>query len=106
MFTYIPVLLMAPPADGQGGGGGMVQMLIMFAVIILIMYFMMIRPQQKRQKEHQKMLDSIGKGDKVVTNTGMHGKVVESDEKTYLIEIAENVKVRFERASIAGKLDK
>ena len=93
-------------APGQNGsaGGGMFSMLIMFGIVIVIMYFFMIRPQQKRQKEHQNMLNSIKKGDKVVTTAGMHGTVTETDEKTMTIQIADNVKVKFERAAISNKL--
>ncbi len=90
-------------AGGEQGGGNMVGTLVMFGGVILIMYFMMIRPQQKRQKEHQAMLSAIKKGDKVVTSSGMHGKVVDVDEKTALVEVADNVKIRFEKVAIASK---
>jgi len=97
------LLAMAPPS-GQGGGGGFdMSFFIMMGAIILIMYFMMIRPQQKRQKEHQKMLDSIKHGDKVITSTGIHGTVTEVDDKTMLLQIADNVKVRFEKNAVAQK---
>jgi preprotein translocase subunit YajC len=66
---------------------------------------MMIRPQQKRQKEHQKMLESLKKGDKVVTSTGIHGTISELDDTTYLVQIAENTRVRFEKSAIASKKD-
>lgn len=92
---------MAP--QGQDAGGGIVSTLIMFAAIIAIFYFMIIRPQQKRQKERQKMLDSIQKGDKVITIGGVHGTVVGIDEKTVLLQIADNVKVKFERSAISTK---
>lgn len=96
-------LAMAPPADGQGGGGSIISMVVMFGGLILIMYFLMIRPQQKRQKEHQKMLDSIKKGDKVVTSAGMHGSVVDIDGSTYTIQVADNVRIKFEKSAIAQK---
>ena len=100
------ILLMAPSpgADGAGGGNSMMSMFIMIAFVIAIMYFFMIRPQQKRQKEHQAMLESIKKGDRVVTTAGMHGTVSDLDDKTYTVQIADNVKVKFEKASIASKL--
>lgn len=98
------VILMAPPpGDGADGGGGLMSMLIMFGLVIGIMYFMMIRPQQKRQKEHQSLLDSIRKGDRVITTSGMHGTVVEVDDKTMTVQVADNVKIKFERAAIANK---
>jgi preprotein translocase subunit YajC len=67
------------------------------------MYFLMIRPQQKRQKEHQKMLDSIKKGDKVITSSGMHGTVSDIDGTNYIIQVADNVKITFDKAAIANK---
>lgn len=104
MNHIFSTIMMAPPGGGDGGGGGMMSMLLMFAVVIAIMYFMMIRPQQKRQKEHQNMLSNIRKGDRVVTTAGMHGTVSDLDDKTFTLQIADNVKVKFEKASIASKL--
>lgn len=95
------LLAMAPPADGQGGGGGMISTLIMFGAIFAIFYFMIIRPQQKRQKEHQKMLEALQKGDKVVMSGGIHGNIAGIEEKTILVDIG-GVKVKFERSAIAS----
>lgn len=91
------------PQGGEDSGGGLISMLVMFGLVILVMYFLMIRPQQKRQKEHQAMLDSVKKGDKVITNSGMHGTVTELDDKTYVIQVADNTKIRFEKHAIASK---
>ena len=99
------LILMAPPGGGGGDAQSMLPTLVMFGAIFAIMYFMMIRPQQKRQKEHQKMLESLKKGDKVVTSTGIHGTISELDETTYLVQIAENTRVRFEKSAIANKKD-
>ena len=81
-------------------GGANWSMLIMLVVVFAIMYFMMIRPQQKRQKEIQKMRESMKVGDKVVTAGGIHGKIKEISDKDFLIEIAENVKIRVDKASV------
>ncbi len=75
---------------------------IMFSLIILIFYFLILRPQQKRQKERQKLLESLQKGDKVVTIGGMHGTVIGLEEKTVLVQVAENVKLKFERTAISS----
>ncbi|OGV93454.1 MAG: preprotein translocase subunit YajC [Melioribacter sp. RIFOXYB12_FULL_38_5] len=96
------LLAMAPPANGQGGGGGMVSTLIMFGAIFAIFYFMIIRPQQKRQKEHKSMLESLQEGDKVVMSGGMHGTVAGLEEKTILVDVGNNVKIKFERSAIAS----
>ena len=101
--NFTSVIAMAQPQGQGAGGGSMVSTLIMFGAIILIMYFLMIRPQQKRQKEHKAMLESIKKGDKVITNAGMHGTVTDVDDKTYEVQVAENTKIRFEKSSIAAK---
>ena len=95
------LIAMATPQGGNSGGG-MIQTLIFFGLIFVVFYFMILRPQQKRNKDRQKMLESIKKGDKVVTSGGMHGKVVSIDEKTALIEVDDNVKLKFERSAIAG----
>lgn len=95
------LLAMAQP---QGGNpeGSLISTLIMFALIIGIFYFMILRPQQKRQKERQKMLEAVKKGDKVVTAGGLHGTVAGLDEKTVLIQVAENVKLKFDRSAIGA----
>ncbi len=99
MFEFL--LGMAPP-QGGGAEGGIMSTLIMFALIIGIFYFMILRPQQKRQKERQKLLDSVKKGDKVITAGGLHGTVAGLDEKTLLIQVADNVKMKFERSAIGS----
>lgn len=93
------LLGMAP--QGQGGGG-MLSTVVMFGLIIFIFYFMILRPQQKRQKERQKLLDAVKKGDKVVTAGGIHGTVIGLEDKTVLMQIAENVKVKVEKSAISG----
>ncbi len=91
-------------AQQAADGGGMVQTLILFGLIFVIFYFMIIRPQQKRQKERQKMLDAVEKGDKVVTSGGIHGTIVGIEDKTVLVQIADNVKVKVDRGSIGNVL--
>jgi preprotein translocase subunit YajC len=92
--------LMAP--QGGDGSGSMISTLLMFGLIIVIFYFMIIRPQSKRQKERQKMLGAMKKGDKVVTGGGIHGKIVAMEDKTVLLEIADNVKVKVEKSSVTA----
>lgn len=94
---------MAPPQGGSGEGG-LMSTLIMFALIIGIFYFLILRPQQKRQKDRQKMLDAVKKGDKIVTAGGLHGTVAGLDEKTLLIQVADNVKLKFERSALGAIL--
>ncbi len=93
--------LVAMTPQGQGGGG-MFSTLVMFGLIIFIFYFMILRPQQNRQKERQKMLEAVKKGDKVVTVGGLHGTVIGLEDKTVLVQIADNVKVKFDKSAISG----
>lgn len=93
--------LMAPP-PGSDPAGGIFSTLIMFASIILIFWFMILRPQQKRQKQHQQMIESLKKGDKVVLSGGLHGTIAGLEEKTILVQVADNVKMKFERGAIAS----
>ncbi len=95
------IIAMAPQANG--GGGSMMSTVIMFALIIAIFYFMILRPQQKRQKERQSMMDGIAKGDKVTTIGGLHGTVVGIEDTTVLVQIADNVKVKFDKTAIASR---
>jgi preprotein translocase subunit YajC len=93
-------LLIAMASPGEGGEGAFTGTLIMFLLIIFIFYFLIIRPQQKRQKERQRLLDSVKKGDKVVTVGGMHGEVVGIEDNTILLKVADNVKLKFDRSSV------
>lgn len=98
-MTHAALFLMAQPSGGSPTDS-LISTLIMFALIIGIFYFMILRPQQKRQKERQKMLDSVQKGDKVVTTGGMHGTVAGIDEKTLLLQVSDNVKLKFDRSAV------
>lgn len=85
----------------QGGGGTMgVETIVMMVAIIAIFYFFMIRPQQKKQKAIQKVRDEMKIGDKVVTAGGIHGKIKEVGDTHFIIEIAENVKIKIEKSSV------
>ena len=93
------IFLQAAEAAGQPQGGGWT-MWVMLILIIVVMWFFMIRPQRKQQKELQKFRDSLSKGDKVVTIGGIYGTVVEIKEKTLLLEIDNNVKIKVDKNSV------
>ncbi|OGU12683.1 MAG: preprotein translocase subunit YajC [Ignavibacteria bacterium GWB2_35_12] len=101
--TFANILAMSQPGGGQSGSGSLISMLVMFGAVILIMYFLMIRPQQKRQKEHQKMLENLKKGDKVVTTAGIHGTITDIDGSSMILQVSDNVKITFEKSAIAAK---
>ena len=94
----------AEAAPQQGGGG--TEMLIMIGIFFAIMYFMIIRPQSKRQKEHKALMDSLTKGDEVVTNGGMMGKIKHVGDDVVKIELAENVVIKVQKHAIGSVLPK
>ncbi|MBI4427633.1 MAG: preprotein translocase subunit YajC [Ignavibacteriales bacterium] len=91
------------PADGSGSGSMLGNVFFILA-IFAVMYFLMIRPQRKQQKEREAMLAALKKGDKVLVGGGIHGSIVGIEEKTLLVQIAENVKVKIERGAVASVL--
>lgn len=70
-------------------------------MLMIVFYFFMIRPQQKKAKEARKFRENLQKGSKVVTIGGIHGRVVEINDTTVLLEVDNNVKLRFEKSAIA-----
>lgn len=99
MTAFFPLLMGQPSQDG---GPGLVANLVLFGSIILIFYFMIIRPQQKRTKERDQMINALKKGDKIVTSGGIHGTVAGIDDRTLLVQIADNVKVKVDRGSVSS----
>ena len=85
-------------APSTGGGGHM--QIFMILGIVAIFYFFMIRPQQKRNKDQQKFRNELQKNQKVVTIGGLHGKIVEIQEKTVTIEVENQVRLKFEKSAI------
>ncbi len=89
--------------QAQPGGGAM--MPIMLVGMIVVMYFFMIRPQQKRAKEQKKFTESMNVGDRIVTTSGIHGRIVRTNEDgTVSIEIDRNTTIIIERQSISMEL--
>lgn len=76
--------------------------MLQIALVLLIFYFLLIRPQQKRMQKHAQMVSELKIGDKVVTTSGLYGKVVKLDETTATVEIAAGVNVVLERMSIGN----
>ncbi|MEP6898511.1 MAG: preprotein translocase subunit YajC [Rhodanobacter sp.] len=103
-FPISPVIAQAAAAQPAGGGG--MQMIIMMVVLFGLMYFMMIRPQMKRQKEHRALIAGLSKGDEVVTNGGIAGRVDEVGETFITVEIAANVTVKVQKGSVSQVLPK
>jgi preprotein translocase subunit YajC len=97
MPALILTLAQAQPAPGGG-----LSFLFPLLAIFIVFYFFMIRPQARREKERKAMIDAVKKGDKVVTAGGIHGTVVQVDETTLLIQVDQNVKLRFEKTAVGS----
>ncbi len=82
---------------GAGLGGFVLPLLLMFG----IMYFLVIMPQQRQRKKVQAMLTAIKNGDKVITTSGIYGTINGIDGETYILKVADNVKIRIARAAVA-----
>lgn len=95
--------------QGEGGAGPLLQ-LMPFVLILGIFYFLLIRPQQRQQKEREKMLRSLERGDEVVTSGGLHGVITGLSEDVLTVEIAnlkgERVRVKVDRARIERRRKK
>jgi|SRR5574344_1403547 preprotein translocase subunit YajC len=102
-MSFATILLdAAAPAGGAAGAnqGGMMSMLLPMILIFVVFYFFMIRPQNKKQKEIQKARAALKVGDKVITSGGIYGKIREVKDDSFVIEIAENVRIRVEKSAV------
>jgi preprotein translocase subunit YajC len=86
----------------QGGLMGFLPLILIFAVF----YFMLIRPQMKRAKEHKKMVSELSKGDEIVTNGGLLGKITDISDSFVTLELADNVKIKLQRHAVATVMPK
>jgi preprotein translocase subunit YajC len=99
-MNLLNILLQAP---ATGGGYGQILFLVL---IIVVFYFFMIRPQTKKAKTEREFRESLQKGAKVVTIGGIHGRILEVNDTTLMIEIDTNVKVRIEKTAVAAEATK
>jgi len=79
---------------------------IMLGGMIIIFYFLLWRPQSKRQKEHQNLINSLNKGDEIITNGGILGKITKVSDDFITVEIADNVSVNIQKVSVSAVLPK
>lgn len=103
-FFIADAMAAAAPAaqSGQPGIAGFLPLIIIFVVF----YFLLIRPQSKRAKEHRNMVAALQKGDEVVTNGGVLGKITDVDENFVTVEIASGVEIRVQRSAVAQLMPK
>jgi len=91
---------------GQQPAGGGIEFFIMIGIFFLIMYFMIIRPQSKRAKEHKKLIEALAKGDEVVTNGGLLGRITEVGDSFVKIEVADGVAIKVQKNAVASVMPK
>ena len=100
-MSFIP-FLQAGGAASASASGSLIGSLLPFLLIIVIFYLFLIRPQNKKQKETQKMLDALKKGDKVITIGGIHGTVSSVKENTVIVKVDDDCKLEFNRTAISS----
>ncbi len=104
LFALLAVSLVSKEAYAQGapsGGGSLLQGLMPLLLIVVVMYFLLVRPQQKRQRLHRELVNSLKRGDKVLTNGGFYAVVSRSiDERDIEVELAGKLKVKMLRSSV------
>jgi preprotein translocase subunit YajC len=92
--------------DGAAAGGNPLVSLLFPIALIAIFYFLLIRPQSKRAKEHKKMVEAIAKGDEVMTQGGILGKITDVGETFISVEIATGVEVNMQKSAVASLMPK
>lgn len=110
-MLFVQEALAAGEAAAQAGGvQGFLMQVLPLVLIFVVFWFFLIRPQQKRQKEHQKMVDALTRGDEVITAGGLMGRVVSVDDQSIGLQLAEvegkPVVIRLQRASVTVVLPK
>ncbi len=97
---------MGTAGEGGGSAGNQFAAFVPLILMVGIFYFLLIRPQQKKQKEHRTMLSNLQRGDVVITQGGLHGKITGITESVVTLEIAEKVRVKIGRGYIAALVSK
>jgi len=96
-------------AYAQAAGGAPSSPFPSFIILggfFVIMYFLMIRPQQKRQKEHKSMVENLAKGDEIITQGGLVGKIIKLADSFVVVEIASNTEIKLQRGAVSTTLPK
>lgn len=107
MNTLLMLFMGGGTGGGEQGGGSLLATWGMLIPLFLIMYLLLIRPQRKRQKEHDKLLKELKKGDRVVTSSGMFGTVfaINEEKNIVVLRLTEEVKVEILKSAIAARVE-
>lgn len=103
-FFISDAMAEAAPAAAQQGDP--MSFVITMALMFVAFYFLMIRPQSKRAKAHKTMIEALAKGDEIVTQGGLYGKVTEVGEQHLKLQLADNLEVKLQRGAVASLLPK
>ena len=103
-ISFNDILLMGGNAGAKPGANNMYQQIIMIGGIIIVFYFFMIRPQQKKAKEAASFKESIEKGSKIVTIGGIHAKIIEVKDTTFLVEAGQGLRFEIEKTAVSMEL--
>ncbi|HIE44075.1 MAG TPA: preprotein translocase subunit YajC [Candidatus Omnitrophica bacterium] len=95
---------MAPGGGGEAGVGNPLTAFLPFILIFIVFYFLLIQPQRRKEQQHRQMLESLKKGDKIVTTGGIYGTVLSIKENKVKIEIAEGVEIDVLKSAIANRV--
>lgn len=96
------VIAQAVPAGDPAPQPNLLMQMFPLILIFVLFYFVLIRPQQKRQKQHEKLVSALKTGDKIVTNSGLHGIIANVKDRTVVIKVADNVKLEFDRSAVVS----
>ena len=99
-MTFGLSLLMMGQGGAEGGGGGGTMFFVMIIATFGILYFLVMRPQKQEQQRLKQMLGNLSRGDDVVTAGGIYGKIIDLDEHTIDLKVAEGTKIKIERSRI------
>lgn len=105
-MTYEIFVLGMAGTSAAGQSGSLSQTLLMVGVLFAIFYFLLIRPQKKQQEKHKQMVESLKKGDKIITNGGIYGVIANVKDKTFIVKVDDNTKIEIAKSCISTILVK
>jgi preprotein translocase subunit YajC len=105
-FELLALAPATPPGTEPNPQGQMIQMIGMFLILGVMFYFLLIRPQQKQRKEQENLLKNIKTGDRVLLSSGIYGIIANVKEKSFVVKIADNVKIEVLKSAVSSVLQK
>lgn len=106
MFSFIAAMAPVEGASSGSSSGQMMTTFVTFGLIILIFWFLIIRPQRKKDKEAKQMLESLKKGDKIVSIGGIHGTVTIVKDNSVIVKVDDNTRIEFNKSAISTVLNR